>query len=355
VLRTKSRTVRLSAGYVLSNQATLHGAPRSPVYHLPLEVSRLGRKRILVTGGAGFLGSHLCGRLLDANAEVICLDNFFTGSKDNIAHLRSHPAFEIVRHDVVEPILLEVDQIYNFACPASPVHYQHNPVKTVKTNVMGIINMLGMAKRLRARILQASTSEVYGDPKEHPQKESYWGHVNTIGPRSCYDEGKRVAETLMTDYHRQNGVDIRIVRIFNTYGPRMAINDGRVVSNFIVQALRNKPITIYGDGRQTRSFCYVSDLIEGVYRLMNAEGLTTPVNIGNPTEFTVRELADRVVALTGSRSEIVHCPLPQDDPTQRQPDISLAREKLGWEARIPLEKGLQATIEYFAGRLSEDR
>jgi UDP-glucuronate decarboxylase len=314
---------------------------------------RLARKRILVTGGAGFLGSHLCDRLLSAGAEVICLDNFFTGSKDNVSHLLSNPAFEIVRHDIVNPLLLEVDQIYNFACPASPVHYQHNPVKTIKTNVMGAINMLGMAKRLRARILQASTSEVYGDPKEHPQKESYWGHVNTIGPRSCYDEGKRVAETLMMDYHRQNAVDIRIVRIFNTYGPRMAINDGRVVSNFIIQALRNQPITLYGDGLQTRSFCYVSDLIEGVYRLMNTDGLTGPVNIGNPTEFTIRDLAEAVVALTGSRSEIVHRPLPQDDPTQRKPDISLAREKLGWEATVPLKQGLQTTIEYFDKRLSQ--
>jgi UDP-glucuronate decarboxylase len=313
----------------------------------------LARKRILVTGGAGFLGSHLCDRLLSAGAEVICVDNFFTGSKDNVSHLLSNPAFEIVRHDIVNPLLLEVDQIYNFACPASPVHYQHNPVKTTKTNVMGAINMLGMAKRLRARILQASTSEVYGDPKEHPQKESYWGHVNTIGPRSCYDEGKRVAETLMMDYHRQNAVDIRIVRIFNTYGPRMAINDGRVVSNFIIQALRNQPITLYGDGLQTRSFCYVSDLIEGVYRLMNTDGLTGPVNMGNPTEFTIRDLAEAVVALTGSRSEIVHRPLPQDDPTQRQPDISLAREKLGWEATVPLKQGLQTTIEYFNKRLAE--
>jgi UDP-glucuronate decarboxylase len=313
----------------------------------------LARKRILVTGGAGFLGSHLCDRLLSAGAEVICVDNFFTGSKDNVSHLLSNPAFEIVRHDIVNPLLLEVDQIYNFACPASPVHYQHNPVKTTKTNVMGAINMLGLAKRLRARILQASTSEVYGDPKEHPQKESYWGHVNTIGPRSCYDEGKRVAETLMMDYHRQNAVDIRIVRIFNTYGPRMAINDGRVVSNFIIQALRNQPITLYGDGLQTRSFCYVSDLIEGVYRLMNTDGLTGPVNMGNPTEFTIRDLAEAVVALTGSRSEIVHRPLPQDDPTQRQPDISLAREKLGWEATVPLKQGLQTTIEYFNKRLAE--
>src|SRR6476661_4496306 len=303
-------------------------------------------QRILVTGGSGFLGSHLCDRLIAEGAEVICLDNFFTGSRSNVAHHLSNPAFEIVRHDIVNPLLLEVDQIYNFACPASPVHYQHNPVKTIKTNVIGTINMLGLAKRLRARVLQASTSEVYGDPKEHPQKESYWGHVNTVGPRSCYDEGKRVAETLMMDYHRQNAVDIRIVRIFNTYGPRMAIEDGRVVSNFIVQALRNEPITLYGDGLQTRSFCYVSDLIEGVYRLMNTDGLTGPVNIGNPTEFTVRELADAVVALTGSRSEIVHCPLPQDDPTQRKPDISLALEKLGWQAKVPLREGLKSTIEY---------
>jgi UDP-glucuronate decarboxylase len=313
------------------------------------------RKRVLVTGGAGFLGSHLCDRLIQEGAEVICLDNFFTGSRSNIAHLLSRPGFEVIRHDVVEPILLEVDQIYNFACPASPVHYQHNPVKTVKTNVMGTIHMLGLAKRLGARILQASTSEVYGDPKEHPQKETYWGHVNTIGPRSCYDEGKRLAETLMMDYHRQNAVDIRIVRIFNTYGPRMAIDDGRVVSNFIVQALRNDPITIYGDGQQTRSFCYVSDLIEGIYRLMNTEGLTGPVNIGNPTEFTIRELADAVISLTGSRSEIVRRPLPQDDPTQRKPDTSLARETLGWEATVPLHEGLKSTIAYFENLLSEQK
>jgi UDP-glucuronate decarboxylase len=313
----------------------------------------MSRKRIVVTGGAGFLGSHLCERLANSGDEVICLDNFFTGSKRNVAHLLSNPHFEIVRHDVVDPIMLEVDQIYNFACPASPVHYQYNPVKTVKTNVLGTIHMLGLAKRVRARILQASTSEVYGDPKEHPQKESHWGHVNPIGPRSCYDEGKRVAETLLMDYHRQNGVDIRIVRIFNTYGPRMAVNDGRVVSNFIVQALRNQPITIYGDGTQTRSFCYVSDLIEGVCRMMNTEGLTGPVNIGNPSEFTIRELADMVVRLTGSGSEIVHRPLPQDDPVQRQPDISLAREKLGWQPMVPLKEGLAATIEYFAKVLSE--
>ena len=310
-------------------------------------------KRIVVTGGAGFLGSHLCDRLIDSGAEVVCVDNFFTGSKSNVAHLLSSPRFEIVRHDVVQPILLEADQIYNFACPASPVHYQYNPVKTIKTNVMGAINMLGLAKRIRARILQASTSEVYGDPTEHPQRESYWGHVNPIGPRSCYDEGKRVAETLMMDYHRQNGVDIRIVRIFNTYGPRMAVNDGRVVSNFIVQALRNQPITIYGDGAQTRSFCYVSDLIEGVWLLMNTEGLTGPVNIGNPNEFTIRELAEMVISLTGSRSEIVHRPLPQDDPVQRQPDISLAREKLGWQPKVALKDGLTPTIEHFEKALSE--
>ncbi len=310
-------------------------------------------KRILVTGGAGFLGSHLCERLVGSGDEVICLDNFFTGSKDNVAHLLSTPRFEILRHDLVNPILLEADQIYNFACPASPVHYQYNPVKTVKTNVLGTINMLGLAKRVRARILQASTSEVYGDPIEHPQKESYWGHVNPIGIRSCYDEGKRVAETLMMDYHRQNGVDIRIVRIFNTYGPRMAINDGRVVSNFIVQALRNQPITIYGNGEQTRSFCYVSDLIEGIWRMMSTEGLTGPVNIGNPNEFTIRELADTVLSLTGSRSEIVHRPLPQDDPVQRQPDITLAKEKLGWQPKVPLQEGLLRTIEYFEKRLSE--
>src|ERR1039457_2556620 len=312
-------------------------------------------KRIVVTGGAGFLGSHLCDRLLDTGAEVICLDNFFTGSKSNVAHLLTNPRFEIVRHDVVNPILLEVDQIYNFACPASPVHYQYNPVKTVKTNVMGAIHMLGLAKRVGARILQASTSEVYGDAREHPQKESYWGHVNPIGPRSCYDEGKRLAETLMMDYHRQNGVDIRIVRIFNTYGPRMAIDDGHVVSNFIVQALRNLPITLYGDGRQTRSFCYVTDLIEGVCRLMNTEGLTGPVNIGNPNEFTIRELADLVISLTGSRSDSGHRSLPQDDPVQRQPDISLATEKLGWQPAMPLKEGLVPTIDYFERLLSEDR
>ncbi|HFB98161.1 MAG TPA: SDR family oxidoreductase [Bryobacterales bacterium] len=310
------------------------------------------RKTILVTGGAGFLGSHLCERLLEQGHEVLCLDNFFTGSKDNIAHLLSHPRFELIRHDIVQPVFVEVDQIYNFACPASPVHYQYNPVKTVKTNVMGTIHMLGLAKRVRARMLQASTSEVYGDPEEHPQRETYWGRVNPIGPRSCYDEGKRVAETLVMDYHRQNGVDVRIVRIFNTYGPRMAIDDGRVVSNFIVQALRGEPLTVYGDGSQTRSFCYVSDLIDGCIRMMNAEGLTGPVNLGNPSEFTIRQLAEKVIAMTGSKSEIVQRPLPKDDPVQRQPEISLAREKLGWEPKVPLEEGLARTIEYFRERLS---
>ena len=311
--------------------------------------------RVLITGGAGFIGSHLCDKLLREGNEVICLDNFFTGRRKNIEHNLQNGYFEFVRHDVTSHYMAEVDEIYNLACPASPVHYQYNPVKTVKTSVLGALNMLGLAKRVRARILQASTSEVYGDPKDHPQKESYWGHVNPIGPRSCYDEGKRVAETLMMDYHRQNGVDIRIVRIFNTYGPRMAVNDGRVVSNFIVQALRNQPITIYGEGQQTRSFCYVSDLIEGIWRLMNTEGLTGPVNIGNPEEFTIRELADIVVSLTGSRSEIIHRPLPQDDPIQRQPDISLATEKLGWQPAVPLKEGLVTTIEYFEQLLSDDQ
>jgi len=309
-------------------------------------------KRILVTGGAGFLGSHLCEYLLQSGAEVICLDNFVTGSKANIAHLREEPLFEFIRHDIVHPILLEVDQIYNFACPASPVHYQRNPIKTVKTNVMGSLNVLGLAKRVRARLLQASTSEVYGDPKEHPQTESYWGHVNPIGIRSCYDEGKRIEETLVMEYHRQNAVDVRIIRIFNTYGPRMAVHDGRVVSSFIMQALRNQPITIYGDGSQTRSFCYVTDLISGIVRLMNTEGLTGPVNLGNPTEFTVRELADLVISLTGSRSEIVHLPLPQDDPVRRCPDISLAKAKLDWQPTVSLKEGLQRTIGYFESLLS---
>ena len=309
-------------------------------------------QRTLVTGGAGFVGAHLCERLLADGHEVLCLDNFFTGRKANVAQLLGDPRFELIRHDIIQPILLEVDRIYNLACPASPVHYQYNPVKTVKTNVMGTINMLGMAKRVNARILQASTSEVYGDPEVHPQPESYWGRVNPVGLRSCYDEGKRVAETLIMDYHRQNNVDVRIARIFNTYGPRMQPDDGRVVSSFIVQALHNQPITVYGDGRQTRSFCFVSDLVEGLVRLMNTEGLTGPVNLGNPQEFTIQELAEHVIELTGSRSVIEHRPLPQDDPKQRQPDITLARAALDWQPRVPLLEGLRATIAYFDDRLS---
>ena len=309
--------------------------------------------RILVTGGAGFLGSHLCERLLNEGHDVICLDNFFTGSRDNIIHLLDNRRFELIRHDIVEPILLEVDRIYNLACPASPVHYQYNPVKTVKTSVMGTINMLGMAKRVKARILQASTSEVYGDPQVHPQTEDYWGHVNPIGIRSCYDEGKRVAETLMMDYHRQNNVDIRIVRIFNTYGPRMAENDGRVVSNFILQALKNQEITVFGDGSQTRSFCYVDDLIEGMIRMMeNQQGFIGPVNLGNPQENSILEFAEKIVSITGSASRIAFKPLPQDDPKQRRPDISLAAEQLGWQPLVPLEAGLKRTADYFAARSS---
>jgi UDP-glucuronate decarboxylase len=306
--------------------------------------------RILVTGGAGFIGSHLCERLLNEGNEVICLDNFFTGRKVNIAHLLGRDDFELVRHDVTEPILLEVDQIYNLACPASPIHYQYNPVKTVKTNVMGTINMLGMAKRVNARILQASTSEVYGDPTEHPQTEQYWGNVNPIGLRSCYDEGKRVAETLMMDYHRQNRVDTRIVRIFNTYGERMLENDGRVVSNFVVQALRGQDITIYGDGTQTRSFCYVSDLVDGMVKLMNreAEDIHMPVNLGNPSEFTMKELAEQVAAATGKQIVIKYMPLPPDDPKQRQPNIERAKMLLGWEPKVPLSKGLAKTVDYFS-------
>lgn len=308
----------------------------------------------LITGGAGFIGSHLCERLLDRGEEVLCVDNFFTGRKENIAHLLPNPRFELVRHDVINPLVIEVDRIYNLACPASPVHYQHNPVKTIKTNVMGALNMLGLAKRVRARILQASTSEIYGDPDIHPQTEPYWGNVNPIGIRSCYDEGKRVAETLFFDYHRQNHVDIRIVRIFNTYGPRMLVNDGRVVSNFIVQALREEPITIYGEGTQTRSFCYVSDLVDGLIRMMDTEGFTGPVNLGNPGEFTIRDLAQEVIRLTESRSEIVTRPLPPDDPVRRQPDIALAKEKLGWEPHIPLAEGLKPTIAYFQRLLEEE-
>jgi UDP-glucuronate decarboxylase len=303
--------------------------------------------RVLVTGGAGFLGSHLCDRLIAQGADVLCLDNFFTGSKKNILHLMGNNNFELVRHDLVQPVFLEVDQIYNLACPASPVHYQYNPVKTVKTNVMGAVNMLGLAKRVNARILQASTSEVYGNPQEHPQKETYWGHVNPIGRRSCYDEGKRVAETLMMDYHRQNQVDVRIVRIFNTYGPRMAISDGRVVSNFIVQALRDDPITIYGDGGQTRSFCYVSDMIDGLVKMMNCEDLVGPVNLGNPREFSIKSLAELVIKVTQSQSRITHESLPEDDPVQRRPDISVAKETLNWEPQIELEEGLSKAIDYF--------
>jgi len=307
--------------------------------------------RILVTGGAGFLGSHLCQLLLGRGSDVVCIDNFFSGHKDNIRPFIAHPYFELIRHDVIHPLFIEVDRIYHLACPASPIHYQQNPIKTVKTNVMGTINMLGLAKRIKSRILLTSTSEVYGDAQVHPQTESYWGNVNPIGVRSCYDEGKRVAETLMMDYHRQNRVDIRIVRVFNTYGPRMAINDGRVVSNFIVQALRNEPLTIYGDGSQTRSFCYVSDLIEGLCRMMDAEGLTGPLNLGNPGEFTISELAEKVIRLTQSRSKITHKPRPSDDPLHRRPDISLAREKLGWEPKVSLEEGLARTIDYFKERL----
>src|ERR671915_1438947 len=308
--------------------------------------------RILVTGGAGFIGSHLCERLLSEGNEVLCLDNFFTGRRENIFHLLDNPRFELIRHDVTEPILLEVDQIYNLACPASPVHYQYNPVKTVKSNVLGAINMLVLAKRVRARILQASTSEVYGEPHEHPQTERYWGNVNPIGLRSCYDEGKRVAETLMMDYHRQNKVDTRIARIFNTYGPRMAESDGRVVSNFIVQALRGEPLTLYGDGSQTRSFCYVDDLVEGLMRLMNADGLHDPVNLGNPGEFSIHQLAEAIADVCGAKLTLEYRPLPQDDPTQRRPDITRAQQLLGWEPTVALREGLERTVPYFANRLN---
>ena len=312
------------------------------------------RKTVLVTGGAGFLGSHLCDRLIADGHDVICVDNFFTGAKRNIEHLIDHPRFEMMRHDVTFPLYVEVDQIYNLACPASPVHYQHDPVQTTKTSVHGAINLLGLAKRLKCRIFQASTSEVYGDPSVHPQPESYWGNVNPIGPRSCYDEGKRCAETLFFDYLRQHNLEIKVARIFNTYGPRMHPNDGRVVSNFIVQALRGEPITIYGDGRQTRSFCYVDDLIEGFVRLMASDpAVTGPVNLGNPNEFTMLQLAELVVALTGSRSKVSFQPLPQDDPRQRQPDITLARDKLDWAPTVQLRDGLQHTITYFDRTLSK--
>jgi UDP-glucuronate decarboxylase len=308
------------------------------------------KKRILVTGGAGFLGSHLCERLLNEGNEVISLDNYFTGSKDNIVHLMDNPFFEVIRHDVTMPFFIEVDEIYNLACPASPIHYQYNAIKTIKTSVMGAINMLGLAKRVKAKILQASTSEVYGDPKVHPQKEDYWGHVNPIGIRSCYDEGKRCAESLFFCYYRQNDVRIKVMRIFNTYGPRMHPNDGRVISNFIVQALKNEDITIYGNGSQTRSFCYVDDLLEGMIRMMNTpESFTGPVNVGNPNEFTILQLAELVIKMTNSESKIIFQPLPQDDPLQRQPDISLAKKELDWEPFINLEEGLEKTIDYFRG------
>ena len=312
------------------------------------------RSRILVTGGVGFLGSHLCERLLNEGNNVICLDNFFTGEKRNILHLMDNKYLEIIRHDIVNPILLEVDQIYNLACPASPVHYQYNPVKTTKTSVMGAINMLGLAKRVKARIMQASTSEVYGDPAVHPQKEDYWGNVNPTGIRACYDEGKRCAETLFFDYYRQNNVDIKVIRIFNTYGPRMHPDDGRVVSNFIVQALRGEILTVYGDGTQTRSFCYVDDMTDGMIKMMNSpKGFTGPVNLGNPDEYCVKDLAEMIISLTGSNSRIDYRPLPMDDPKRRQPDIGLAREKLDWEPDVKIEEGLKKTVEYFRERIGK--
>ena len=311
-------------------------------------------RRVLITGGAGFIGSHLCETLLALGADILCVDNFFTGSKRNIEHILDHPRFELLRHDVTFPLFVEVDEIYNLACPASPIHYQRDPVQTTKTSVHGAINMLGLAKRLRAKILQASTSEIYGDPQVHPQQEGYWGHVNPIGPRSCYDEGKRCAETLFFDYRRQHNMRIKVLRIFNTYGPRMHPNDGRVVSNFIIQALNNNDITVYGDGKQTRSFCYVDDLVRGMVCLMGtSDDVTGPMNCGNPNEFTILELAEKVIGLTGSRSKIVHRPLPQDDPRQRRPDISLAHELLGWEPTTMLTEGLQKTIAYFERLISE--
>lgn len=313
------------------------------------------RKRILITGGAGFLGSHLCERLLNEGNEIFCLDNFFTGTKENVAHLIGNPYFEIIRHDVEFPLHLEVDEIYNLACPASPPHYQHNPIHTNKTSVLGAINMLGLAKRQNAKIMQASTSEVYGDPHVHPQTEDYWGNVNPIGIRSCYDEGKRCAETLFFDYYREHGVKIKVARIFNTYGPNMHPNDGRVVSNFIIQALKGEDITIYGDGSQSRSFCYVDELIDGFIRLMASDDFTGPVNLGNPVEFTIKELAEKIIEMTNSKSKLSLNPLPQDDPKQRQPDITLAKKELNWEPKIKLEKGLEKTISYFAGLIKEGR
>ena len=322
---------------------------------ITVEIKIMERTRVLVTGGAGFIGSHLCERLLDEGYEVICMDNLFTGQKDNIRHLMTNPYFEFIRKDVTEDIYVECDQIYNLACPASPIHYQYDPIKTIKTSFIGSLHVLGLAKRCNARVLQASTSEVYGDPEVHPQPESYWGHVNPDGIRSCYDEGKRAAETLFFDYHRQHGVDIKVVRIFNTYGPNMRGDDGRVVSNFIVQALKGEDITIYGDGSQTRSFCYVDDLVEALIRMMNSrDGFTGPVNLGNPGEFTMLELAQKVIDLTGSDSKIVYMPLPQDDPTQRKPVIDLAKKELDWEPTIPLDEGLKRTIEYFKKQLEID-
>ena len=309
--------------------------------------------RILITGGAGFLGSHLCDRLIEQGNEIICLDNFFTGRKANIQHLLGNSRFELVRHDVIDPFKFEVDRIYNLACPASPPHYQYNPIKTMKTSVLGAINCLGLAKRVKARVFQASTSEVYGDPNVHPQPEAYWGHVNPIGLRSCYDEGKRAAETLFFDYHRENGVDIRVIRIFNTYGPRMLPDDGRVVSNFIVQALQGKDLTVYGEGSQTRSFCYVDDLVDGFMRFMEQEKIVGPMNLGNPGEFTMLQLAELVLKKVGGKSKITHLPLPSDDPKQRRPDITLAKETLGWEPKVPLEQGIEKTIEYFKSALAK--
>ncbi len=309
--------------------------------------------RILITGGAGFLGSHLCDRLIEQGHEIICLDNFFTGRKSNIQHLVGNPRFELIRHDVIDPFKFEVDRIYNLACPASPPHYQYNPIKTMKTSVVGAINCLGLAKRVKARVFQASTSEVYGDPNVHPQPEAYWGHVNPIGLRSCYDEGKRAAETLFFDYHRENGVDIRVIRIFNTYGPRMLPDDGRVVSNFIVQALQGKDLTVYGEGSQTRSFCYVDDLVDGFMRFMEQEKIVGPMNLGNPGEFTMLQLAELVLKKVGGKSKITHLPLPSDDPKQRRPDITLAKDTLGWEPKVPLEDGIERTIAYFKGALAK--